>query len=56
MRETGMILEGNQRGGAKQMAKHLLNAKDNEHVEVHEVSGFVSDNVHGALREGLHGA
>jgi hypothetical protein len=46
-----MILEGNQRGGAKQMAAHLLNAKDNEHVEVYEVSGFVSDNVHGALRE-----
>ncbi len=46
-----MILKGSQRGGAKQMAVHLLKADENEHVEVHEVSGFSSQNVHGALQE-----
>ena len=46
-----MILKGSQRGGAKQMAKHLLKAEENEHVEVHEVRGFMSDDLHGALRE-----
>ncbi|MBI1274520.1 relaxase [bacterium] len=33
------------------MAAHLLNVHDNEHVEVHEVSGFLSDTVRGALDE-----
>ncbi len=46
-----MILEGNQRGGGRQMALHLLNRKDNEHVEVHEISGFVADTLHGAFNE-----
>ena len=46
-----MILNGNQRGGARQMAAHLLNGEKNEHVSVHEVSGFVSNDVHGALNE-----
>lgn len=46
-----MILQGNQRGGARQMANHLLNKEDNEHVEVHEVSGFACDSVHGAFQE-----
>ncbi len=46
-----MILEGNQRGGARQMARHLMNTQDNEHVEVHEISGFMSDSVIGALDE-----
>ncbi len=46
-----MMLEGNQRGGAYQMARHLMNTQDNEHVEVHEISGFISDTVFGALEE-----
>ena len=46
-----MILEGNQRGGARQMARHLTNTQDNEHVEVHEISGFMSGSVMGALDE-----
>ena len=46
-----MILEGNQRGGASRMARHLMNIEDNEHVEVHEVSGFLSDNLHDAFHE-----
>lgn len=46
-----MILKASQRGGASQLAAHLLKVEENEHVEVHEVSGFVSDNLSGALRE-----
>ncbi|TVZ39753.1 hypothetical protein P886_4161 [Alteromonadaceae bacterium 2753L.S.0a.02] len=46
-----MLLKGNQRGGGRQMALHLLNADQNEHVSVHEVSGFVADDVQGALKE-----
>ena len=39
-----MILVGNQRGGAKDLALHLLK-QENEHVEVHEVRGFASQNL-----------
>ncbi|AHB48058.1 hypothetical protein W911_06130 [Hyphomicrobium nitrativorans NL23] len=46
-----MILKASQRGGGKQLALHLLNARDNEHVEVHEIRGFASDDVVGALKE-----
>ena len=46
-----MILKGSKRGGAMQMARHLLNAEQNEHVKVHEVSGFMSEHVSGALNE-----
>ncbi len=46
-----MILKGSQRAGGRQMALHLLNGEQNEHVKVHEVSGFVSDDVMGALNE-----
>lgn len=46
-----MILKGNQRGGAKQLAQHLMKMVENEHVEVHELRGFVSENLHGALHE-----
>ncbi len=46
-----MILVGNRRGGAAELAAHLLNVKDNEHVKVHEVRGFISDNLHGAYSE-----
>ena len=46
-----MILKASQRGGASQFAAHLLKVEENEHVKVHEVSGFVSDNITGALRE-----
>ena len=45
-----MILKASQRSGAKQLATHLLCA-DNDHVTVHEVRGFISNNVHGALQE-----
>lgn len=46
-----MILKGSQRGGSKQMAAHLLKMHDNEHVEVHELRGFLSNDLHAALHE-----
>ncbi|SEJ66199.1 Relaxase/Mobilisation nuclease domain-containing protein [Pseudooceanicola nitratireducens] len=38
-----MILKGSQRGNAAKLARHLMNVQDNEHVELHELRGFVSD-------------
>ena len=46
-----MILKGSQRGGAAQLARHLLKTEENEHVEVYELEGFVADDLHGALQE-----
>lgn len=46
-----MILKGSQRSGASQLAAHLLNARDNEHVEVHELRGFSADDLRGAFQE-----
>ncbi len=46
-----MILEGAQRGGADRLARHLLNTQDNDHVEIHEISGFLAGDLLGALRE-----
>lgn len=45
-----MILVGNQRGGAKDLALHLLK-EENDHVQVHELRGFASDNLRSALNE-----
>lgn len=46
-----MILKASQRGGGKQLGLHLLKMEDNEHVEVHEIRGFVSDDIVAALKE-----
>lgn len=46
-----MILKGSQRAGAGQLAAHLLNERDNDHVRVHELRGFAADDLHGALAE-----
>lgn len=46
-----MILKASQRSGAKQLGLHLMKTEENEHVEIHEVSGFVSDNLMGAMKE-----
>ncbi len=46
-----MILKASQRGGAARLAAHLLNTQDNDHVEVHEVSGFIADNLPDAFQE-----
>lgn len=46
-----MILKASQRSGAKQLGLHLLKTEENEHVEIHEVSGFVADDLMGAMKE-----
>lgn len=47
-----MILKGSQRGNARELSKHLMNARDNEHVELHDLRGFMSeDDLHEALAE-----
>lgn len=46
-----MILKASQRGGGRQLAIHLMNAQDNEHVHVHELRGFVADDLDGAFQE-----
>ncbi len=46
-----MILKGSQRGHGGELARHLMNARDNEHVELHEVRGFACDDLLGALLE-----
>ena len=45
-----MILEGNLRGGARNLALHLQK-DENDHVEVHELRGFVADDLEPALKE-----
>nr|WP_281719909.1 relaxase/mobilization nuclease domain-containing protein [Nitrosomonas nitrosa] len=45
-----MILVGNQRGGAKNLALHLMK-QENEHIEIHELRGFASENLMAALNE-----
>lgn len=45
-----MILHGNKRGGAKQLGLHLLK-DENDHVDVHEIRGFVANDVVSALNE-----
>lgn len=46
-----MILKASQRSGGRKLGYHLLNANDNEHVEVAEIRGFMSDNLLGAFNE-----
>ena len=46
-----MILKGSQRGGGKQLAAHLMKVEDNEHVEIHELRGFLSDDLHSAFHD-----
>lgn len=45
-----MILKGNRRGGAKDLALHLMK-DENDHVQVHELRGFVAGDLMGALNE-----
>ncbi len=45
-----MILVGNQRGGGRDLAQHLMKS-ENERVEVAELRGFVADDLDGAFRE-----
>jgi hypothetical protein len=46
-----MILKASQRGGPRQLAAHLLNLADNDHVTVLEVRGFISQELLGAMAE-----
>ena len=46
-----MILKAKERGDGGQLARYLLATRDNEHVELHEVSGFVSDILLDAFHE-----
>lgn len=46
-----MIIKGSTRGHGKELASHLMNARDNEHVELFDLRGFVSDELHGAMQE-----
>jgi hypothetical protein len=46
-----MILKGSQRGGPSQLAVHLLNDKENDHVTLQEVRGFVASDLKGAMIE-----
>lgn len=46
-----MILEGNERSYGAELARHLLNACDNDHVTLHTIEGFVADDLFGAFAE-----
>ena len=46
-----MILKAKERGDGGQLARYLLATRDHEHVELYEVSGFVSDDLLDAFHE-----
>ena len=46
-----MILKGSQRSGGKQLAAHLLKVEENEHVDVHDLRGFIAENLPSAFNE-----
>ena len=46
-----MILKANERAHGAELAHHLLNPRDNNHVTVHAVEGFVTDDLFGAFAE-----
>lgn len=46
-----MILKAKERGSGSQLAQYLLATRDNDHVELHDVRGFASDDLPGAFSE-----
>lgn len=46
-----MILKAKERGNAPQLAGYLLSMRDNEHVDLYDVRGFISDDLRGAFSE-----
>lgn len=46
-----MILNASQRGGPLKLAAHLMNMRENDHVEVHDLRGFSAETLRGALQE-----
>lgn len=46
-----MILEANTRGYGAELARHLMNPRDNDHVTLHRVEGFLSHDLASAFAE-----
>lgn len=46
-----MLIKGNQRGHGGELAKHLQNTNDNEHIEIHAIKGFAADTIEEAFQE-----
>ncbi|WP_170760715.1 relaxase/mobilization nuclease domain-containing protein [Ruegeria lacuscaerulensis] len=46
-----MILQAKERGDGPQLARYLLAMRDNDHVELHEVRGFIGDDLLDAFHE-----
>ena len=46
-----MILKGNQRAGADDLASHLMNLYDNDTMELAQIRGTLAQDLHGALAE-----
>jgi hypothetical protein len=46
-----MILKASQRGGGQDLAAHLMRTEENEHVELHDVRGFVGETLPQAFKE-----
>ncbi|MEO1702342.1 MAG: AAA family ATPase [Pseudomonadota bacterium] len=46
-----MILNGNQRGSGQELACHLMNVADNDHIAVHDLRGFLAENLAEAFAE-----
>ena len=46
-----MIIKASQRGGYRNLANHLTNTQDNDHVTLYQVRGMVGSSLHAALAE-----
>ncbi len=46
-----MIIKASQRAGGQNLAAHLLRLDDNEHLSIHGLRGFASDNLRDAFKE-----
>lgn len=46
-----MILKGSQRAGGQDLAVYLMRLDENDHVLLHELRGFASDDLKGAFKE-----
>ena len=46
-----MLCKGSQRGGGLDLAQHLLNDLDNDHIEVHEIRGVAARDLTDAFLE-----
>ncbi|MGR3616075.1 MAG: relaxase/mobilization nuclease domain-containing protein [Paracoccaceae bacterium] len=46
-----MILKASQRAGARNLSDHLMNDRDNDHIALADIRGFMADDLQGALDE-----